>query len=106
MQRSRLVDSGGWQRYTYERTAVRQAAQTQRSPFWTKFDRSTLSQRCGSGPLQFGMTGIVLQPRGHCPGPRRAGRYPAPPRRSRPCAKEPGLIGIVVGSVVGRLGRS
>ena len=45
MQRSNKEDSGGWQRYWYERTGVPQVAQSRRSPSWTVSQVPTLSHR-------------------------------------------------------------
>lgn len=44
MHRSNMEDSGGWNRYRYERTDVPQAAQTRPSPWDTVSHVATLRQ--------------------------------------------------------------
>lgn len=60
MHRSNMEDSGGWNRYWYERTGIPQAAQIRRSPSATVSQVPTLRQCCRPpGALQVVMPGIL-----------------------------------------------
>lgn len=65
MQRSNMADSGGWKRYLYERTGVRQSAQTRRSPSATVSQVATFRQLSRSlCALQVVMPAIVPHDQG------------------------------------------
>lgn len=60
MHRSNMEDSGGWNRYWYERTGVPQAAQIRRSPSETVSQVPILRQCCRPiGALQVVMPSIL-----------------------------------------------
>jgi hypothetical protein len=91
MHRSNMEDSGGWNRYWYERTGVPQAAQTRRSPSKTVSQVPTLHQCCRpAGALQVVMPSILS----HSESPSTAVPAKAGPKQTESRGHfKPGTIG-------------